>query len=134
MSQNEKLKILVTQRYSWDTFWYEELLNKTKKELQESSKKEVEKPTDSKQENKMLIQAEKEYKEALAYVKDMISPAFMKIMPDKLKINNVFVIASTINIVISLFTGVIDIYCKRKMEQPRGAVSEYCRWRDLRAT
>ena len=91
MSQNEKLKILVTQRYSWDTFWYEELLNKTKKELQESSKKEVEKPTDSKQENKMLIQAEKEYKEALAYVKDMISPAFMKIMPDKLKINNVFV-------------------------------------------
>ena len=40
MSQNEKLKILVTQRYSWDTFWYEELLNKTKKELQESSKKE----------------------------------------------------------------------------------------------
>ena len=34
-----------------------------------------------------------------------------------IKINNVFVIASTINIVISLFTGVIDIYCKRKMEQ-----------------
>lgn len=60
-SQNEKLKILVTQRYSWDTFWYEELLNKTKKNYK-NLQKEVRNLTDSKQENKMPIQAEKNIK------------------------------------------------------------------------
>jgi hypothetical protein len=30
---------------------------------------------------------EKEYKEALAYVKDAISPAYMKIWPNKIQIN-----------------------------------------------
>jgi hypothetical protein len=36
------------------------------------------------------MEAEKEYKEALAYIKDMIAPSYMKIFPDKLRINNVF--------------------------------------------
>ena len=42
------------------------------------------------------MEAEKEYKEALAYIKDMIAPSYMKIMPDKLKINNVFVWLTTL--------------------------------------
>jgi hypothetical protein len=45
----------------------------------------------SKEEDKAILAAEKEYKEALAYVKDMIAPAFMKVMPDKIRINNTFV-------------------------------------------
>ena len=34
-----------------------------------------------------------------------------------IKIQGVFVVASTINIIISLFTGIIDIYCKKEMEK-----------------
>jgi hypothetical protein len=34
------------------------------------------------------LESEKEYKAALAYIKDLISPAFMKIYPDKIQINN----------------------------------------------
>lgn len=34
-----------------------------------------------------------------------------------IKIPGVFVVASTINIIISLFTGIIDIYCKKEMEK-----------------
>jgi len=34
------------------------------------------------------LESEKEYKAALAYIKDLISPAFMKILPDKIQINN----------------------------------------------
>jgi len=104
MSQNEKLKLLVTKRYSWDSTTYEDLILKTKKELNENSSlknKNINEPTDnnkkidskelsSKEENKLISQAEKEYKEALAYIKDMIAPAYMKIMPDKIKINNVY--------------------------------------------
>lgn len=104
MSQNEKLKLLVTKRYSWDSTTYEDLILKTKKELNENSSlknKNINEPTDnnkkidskelsSKEENKLISQVEKEYKEALAYIKDMIAPAYMKIMPDKIKINNVY--------------------------------------------
>ena len=50
---------------------------------------DIEKPT-TKEEDKQIALAEKEYKEALAYVKDMISPAYMKIYPDKIRINNVY--------------------------------------------
>lgn len=104
MSQNEKLKLLVTKRYSWDSTTYEDLILKTKKELNENNslknkninetkdnnKKIDSKELSSKEENKLISQAEKEYKEALAYIKDMIAPAYMKIMPDKIKINNVY--------------------------------------------
>jgi hypothetical protein len=48
------------------------------------------KPEDAKSENKKIIEAEKDYKEALSYVKDAISPAFMKIFPNKIIINNIF--------------------------------------------
>ncbi|MDP5038923.1 MAG: hypothetical protein NWP80_00575, partial [Candidatus Gracilibacteria bacterium] len=85
MDQNQKLKNLVNQRYSGDSSGFEELLNKTTK-LKVEEKQTKLKIT----EDKKIIQAEKEYKEALAYVKDMISPAYMKIMPDKVKINNTF--------------------------------------------
>jgi hypothetical protein len=40
-----------------------------------------------KDEEKKLLQIDKEYKEALAYVKDAISPAYMKIWPNKIQIN-----------------------------------------------
>jgi len=50
-----------------------------------------EKIPETKEEKAALLAAEKEYKEALAFIKDMIAPAYMKIFPDKLKINNVFV-------------------------------------------
>jgi hypothetical protein len=36
------------------------------------------------------LEAESDYKSALAYVKDIISPAFMRVYPDKIKINDVF--------------------------------------------
>jgi hypothetical protein len=35
-----------------------------------------------------LLESEKEYKAALAYIKDIISPAFMKVTQDRVKINN----------------------------------------------
>jgi len=38
-----------------------------------------------------MLETEKEYKEALAYIKDAIAPAYWKSYPDKLKINNTFV-------------------------------------------
>ena len=40
---------------------------------------------------KILLNQKKTYKDALAYVKDAISPAFMKVYPNKLQINNTFV-------------------------------------------
>lgn len=92
MTQNEKLKSLVTKRYSWDSSTYEELLLKTSKELKETKSQKITPKNEVswKDDNKKILQAEKEYKEALAYVKDMISPAYMKIMPDKVKVNNVY--------------------------------------------
>jgi len=50
-----------------------------------SAEKNLEKLDDVK-----IKEAEKEYKEALAYIKDLVSPAFMKIHPNKIKINNTF--------------------------------------------
>ena len=40
--------------------------------------------------DKEVLESEKAYKEALAFVKDAISPAYMKIFPNKLQINNLF--------------------------------------------
>ena len=70
--QNDLIK-LVTQRIDWDTHSY--------------LKKEVAKAT-TKTDEKGILESEKEYKSALAYVKDVISPAFMKIYPNKIQVNN----------------------------------------------
>jgi hypothetical protein len=92
---NEKLKELISKKYSGDAFSYEvKDIIQTKKEDKKSSSLSLEnmdldKPL-SKDEEKKLLEIEKEYNESLAYVKDLVSPAFMKIMPDKIKINNVF--------------------------------------------
>lgn len=78
---SEKLKLLVSKRYTWDTTTFEEKQKTIKKT---ENKKPV------KNENKILLQAEKEYKEALAYIKDLISPSYMKVTVDKIRINDVY--------------------------------------------
>ena len=104
--QNEKLKQLIQKRYSWDTVWFEDknptiTPTVTKVTIKENdlsltkNKSEItdipnQKPLSKKEEDKAILSAEKEYKEALAYIKDMIAPAYMKVFPDKVKINNVF--------------------------------------------
>ena len=89
MAEQEKLIELVKRRYTWDVSGYVEVLSSpkedTKKVNTKSSKKE-----DTKNENKQILAAEKEYKEALAYVKDAISPAFLKVHQDKIRINNTY--------------------------------------------
>lgn len=87
--QNENLKQLVWKRYSWDTVGFEDS-KEVKKEITPVWETKGIKNT-SKQEDKEIIKAEKEYKEALAYIKDMIAPAYMKVFPDKVKINNTYV-------------------------------------------
>ncbi len=80
MSEKEKLVSLVGKRFSWDISWFKVKPVEKKIDTKENSKKE----------SSEILKAEKEYKEALAYVKDVISPAFMKIYPDKIQINNTF--------------------------------------------
>jgi hypothetical protein len=36
------------------------------------------------------LATEREYKEALAYIKDMIAPAYVRVYPDKIRINNIY--------------------------------------------
>lgn len=99
--QNELLKELINKRYSWDTIWFENKdkiaeIKPNKNSIEKVSSKEIEKNKvdntnlSKKDEDKILKQTEKEYKEALAYIKDLVAPAYMKIMPDKVKINNLF--------------------------------------------
>jgi len=102
VSNNEKLIDLVKKRYSWDTIWYETSLKENTVIIKESKDTIIEEKKSSKEtskdkkvlqkeEDKKILEAEKEYKEALAYIKDMISPAYMKVFPDKLRINNTYV-------------------------------------------
>ena len=84
MSNQEKLLELVWKRYTGDTSMYEPFKS-PKKWPKTSAEKNLEKLDDVK-----IKEAEKEYKEALAYIKDLVSPAFMKIHPNKIKINNTF--------------------------------------------
>lgn len=79
-TSQEKLLELVAKRYTGDVSGF----------MNETSKKKEEKENSSK-ENKEILEGEKQYKEALAYVKDAISPAFLKVYQDKLRINNTFV-------------------------------------------
>ncbi len=85
--QNEKLKQLIGKRYSWDTVGFESIPEE-KKAISKSTSGENKNL--SKQEDKEILAWEKIYKEALAFIKDSIAPAYMKVFPDKIKINNVF--------------------------------------------
>lgn len=85
MANQEKLVELIKKRYTWDTHWYTKKIEK----IEISSDEKVD-PKTSKDDDKKILQSEKDYKEALAYVKDIISPAFMKIYPDKIRVNNTF--------------------------------------------
>lgn len=80
MDKQEQLVQLVSQRINWDTFWY----------IKAPATKPIWKPT-LKTEDKEVLESEKEYKEALAYIKDIIAPAFMKIYPNKIEINNTLI-------------------------------------------
>lgn len=81
----DKLFALVKKRYTWDVsgFLEEKWITQTKEKKAKDSK-------EAKQEEKDILQTEKDYKAALAYVKDAISPAFLKVYSDKLRINNTF--------------------------------------------
>jgi len=78
VEKENKLLTLVQQRIDWDTYSY-------------IKKEEKKTKSNNKSEDKKLLEIEKEYKEALAYVKDAISPAYWKSFPNKLQINNTFV-------------------------------------------
>ncbi len=94
---------LLWKRYSWDAEVFKQkdfkksdipTVNNTWIKVvwwKNSINEKAENQLSTKEEDKLVMEAEKEYKEALAYIKDMIAPSYMKIMPDKLKINNVFV-------------------------------------------
>ena len=83
MNNQEKLKTLIGKRYSWDTTNYKiKNIDKKSKNLSKNQKKI------KLEEDKKILEIEKEYKEALAYIKDLVSPAFMKIKPNSIKINN----------------------------------------------
>lgn len=90
MANQEKLIELVSKRYTGDVSGFlpseqkKEDTKKDSKKLKKSSKKSK---TDQ-SENKWILKAEKDYKEALAYIKDAIAPAFMKVHQDKIRINN----------------------------------------------
>jgi len=79
VSNQSKLIKLVSNRFSWDISGFKKT----------NIKEQIKEPT-KKSEDKQILETEKEYKNALAYVKDVISPAFMKIYPDKIQINNTF--------------------------------------------
>lgn len=78
MTQQNKLVSLVQKRITWDVTTF--VINIPKKEVKTNKKEEKE-----------ILESEKTYKEALAFVKDVISPAYMKIFPNKLQINNTLV-------------------------------------------
>lgn len=79
MSDQNKLISLVNNRITWDTYSFIPKPDKKAKKKNDIS------------EDKQILETEKEYKSALAYIKDIISPSFMKIYPNKLQINNTFV-------------------------------------------
>ena len=83
MSNQEKLKKLVSQSISGDVSWYID----TKKNYTPAKTSKQEAAL----EEKKLLEIEKEYNDAMAYVKDAISPAYYKASPNKLQINNTLV-------------------------------------------
>lgn len=83
VANQENLKNLVSKNISWDVFWY--IDTKQKFTPTKTSKQELA------AEEKKLLDIEKEYKDAMAYVKDAISPAYFKAYPNKLQVNNTLV-------------------------------------------
>jgi len=86
VSNQEKLYTLVQQRYTWDVHTF-----LSEKGIKKKAKKDTKQTSAGKEEEKKILETEKEYKAALAYIKDAISPAFLKVQTDKLRINNTFV-------------------------------------------
>ena len=78
MENKEKLISLVQRRIDLDAYSY--ILPEKTKTVKKTKANE----------NKEILESEKTYKEALAYIKDTISPAFMQVFPNKLKVNNTF--------------------------------------------
>ena len=76
MENKNKLAELIYKRLSWDTYSYYKFEAPKTKKVNLADKE--------------VLESEKAYKEALAFVKDAISPAYMKIFPNKLQINNLF--------------------------------------------
>lgn len=76
MENKNKLAELIAKRVSWDTYSYYKFETPKTKKVNLADKE--------------VLESEKAYKEALAFVKDAISPAYMKIFPNKLQINNLF--------------------------------------------
>jgi len=93
VANQEKLLELVSKRYPGDVEGFLEQASSkdAKKKAKKEDKKKEKKETVSKSEEKQILQTEKEYKEALAYIKDAISPAFLKVHTDKLRVNNTYV-------------------------------------------
>ncbi len=87
MTEQEKLIKLIQKRTSWDIYTFDKKLDKIISP--NSSNNDINKDSGI-NEDKIIIETEKDYKSALAYVRDVISPAFMKIFPDKIKINDIF--------------------------------------------
>lgn len=88
----EKLKELVSKRYTWDIYWFEiKKITETVGKTQVLNTQTQDKGKISSDEKKQILSAEKEYKEALAYIKDAIAPAYMHVYPDKLRVNNTYV-------------------------------------------
>lgn len=106
MSEKEQLIELVSKNYTWDALWYEkevleEILvsgeNKEVKpketdlkepDIKETSKEIIPESNKklTKQEADEIRQWEKEYKEALSFIKDAIAPSMMKIDSTKIQI------------------------------------------------
>jgi len=96
---NWNIRELVSKRYTWDTVWFENsnivestqnvLFNESPTRIEKAKEIDLDKPT-TKEEDKLILAAEREYKEALAYIKDMIAPAYVRVYPDKIRINNVY--------------------------------------------
>lgn len=87
MANQEKLIELVKHRYTWDVSWFLPITEASKVKSKKPSKSQED---DKNTEKKWILSAEKDYKEALAYVKDAIAPAFMKVHNDKIRINNTY--------------------------------------------
>ncbi|MDP2091133.1 MAG: ATP-binding protein [Candidatus Gracilibacteria bacterium] len=77
MENQNKLIALVGTRITGDTYTFTGKVKENKKEKTA--------------EEKLELESEKEYKEALAYIKDAIAPAYWKSYPNKLKINDTYV-------------------------------------------
>ena len=94
MQVQEKLYELVSKRYTGDIYTFEpEISEKAKKTDWTKDFKVSEKNKEkniSAEEKKKILLVEKEYKEALAYIKDVIAPAYMHVYSDKLRINNTY--------------------------------------------